>query len=227
MQDCMNRQILETLSNVTTAFFPLSLRFCAIVVLLCSVMSAGAAAADSPKQALLAQDAAARSGNVDADLEFYQTKGEKQEKLAHVIAEGDVALAKLQDAVAKRFGAELATAVIHAAGTEDARDIEAAEEKIESDQATIEFNDHSTPLRMVKVDGKWKISLSDMVGEATDLQLDQLTKNIAEFTSELGRLTSLVENQKFRSGEGVRDRVAALHERLFKTEAPPVNGHGI
>jgi len=205
----------------------MKMRIVSTFMSLCLVTAAGTSRADSPRQALLAQDAAARSGNVDADLEFYQAKGDKQEKLAQAIARGDVALAKLQDAVAKRFGPELATAVIHAAGTEDAHDIEAAEEKIESDQATVEFKDHSTPVHMVRVDGKWKVSLSDMLGEATDLQVDQLTKNITDFTIEVGRLTSLVDNQKFRSGEGVRDRVAELHDRLFKTDAPPAGGQGV
>ena len=202
-----------------------------ILAALCSIwlMSAprAALAEDSPKQALLAQDSAARLGNVDADLEFYQVKGEKQQNLAHAIAQGDVALAKLQAAVTKQFGAELGRAVVHAAGVEDAKDIEAATEKVDADQATIEFKDHSTPVRMVKVDGKWKISLTDMLGEATDLQVDQLAKNISEFSAEADRLTGLVENQKFRSGEGVRDRILELHERLFKTDAPQPAGQGV
>jgi hypothetical protein len=184
------------------------------------VFSIGAGAEDSPKHALLAQDAAARAGDVQADRQFYEAKGERQQKLAEEIAKGDVALAKLQEAVAKQFGSELGTAVVHAAGTEDAKDIEAAAEKIESEQATIEFKDHSTPLHMVKVEGNWKISLTDMLGEATGPEIDQLTKNIAEFTGGIGRLTGLVEHQRFRSGEGVRDRVSELHDRLFKTEAP-------
>jgi hypothetical protein len=184
------------------------------------VFAVGAAAEDSPKQALLAQDAAARVGDVQADLQFYEAKGDKQQKLAEQVAKGDVALAKLQAAVAKQFGEELGNAVLHAAGTEDAKQIEAASEKIEAEQATVEFQDHSTPLRMVKVEGRWKISLTDMLGEATGPEIDQLTKNISEFTSEIGRLTDLVAKQKFRSGEGVRDRVAELHDRLFKTEAP-------
>jgi hypothetical protein len=197
---------------------------------LCSIsllMVQGTALADSPKEALLGQDAAARAGNVDADLEFYQAKGEKQQNLAHAIAQGDVALAKLQATVSKQFGADLGRAVIHAAGTEDATDIEGASEKIDGEQAKVEFKDQSTPVRMAKSDGKWKISLTDMLGEATDLQIDQLTKNIAAFTTEVNRLTSLVEHQKFRSGEGVRDRVLELHDRLFRTDAPPAAGQGV
>src|SRR5215472_17008976 len=107
-----------------------------ILTALCTIsllMVRGTALADSPKEALLGQDAAARAGNVDSDLGFYQAKGEKQRNLAHAIAQGDVALAKLQAAVSKQFGAELSRAVIHAAGTEDARDIEAANEKIDGE----------------------------------------------------------------------------------------------
>src|SRR5258708_2556278 len=130
-----------------------------LLQLLAMLLAIGAAPDDasSPKQALLAQDAAAQAGNIDADLEFYVAKGEPQQKLARVIAEGDVALAKLQAAVARQFGADLATAVVHAAGIEDARDVQAATEKIDADHATIEFKDGSNPMRMIRADGKWKI----------------------------------------------------------------------
>src|SRR6266404_337022 len=131
-----------------------------LLLSLAMLLAIGAAPDDSnsPKQPLLAQDAAAQAGNVEADLGFYVAKGDPQQKLARAIAEGDVALAMLQSAVARQFGADLATAVVHAAGVEDARDIQAATEKIDADHATIEFKDGSNPLRMICADGKWKIS---------------------------------------------------------------------
>jgi hypothetical protein len=187
-------------------------------VVLISLFSLASAADDSPKGALLAQDAAAQAGDVQADLGCYEAKGEGQQKLAQAIAQGDIALAKLQAAVTKQFGRELGTAVIHAAGTEDAKDIDGAKQKVEGDQATVTFKDNSPPLHMVKVDGKWKISVADMIGEATDQQIEKLDRAIAEFTAEVKRITDLVEKQKFRSGEGVRDRVQDLHDRLFKPD---------
>lgn len=187
-------------------------------LILLSVLSLATAAEDSPKAALLAQDTAAQAGDVQADLGYYEAKGEGQQKLAKAIAQGDVALAKLQSAVSKQFGGALGTAVIHAAGTEDAKAIEAATEKLEGDQATVTFKDNSPPLHMAKVEGKWKISLADMIGEATDLQIEKLNKSIVEFTTEIRHLTDLVDKQKFRSGEGVRDRVQELHDRLFKSD---------
>jgi len=171
--------------------------------------------ADSPKAALSAQDAAARAGKVDDDRGFYQADSEQQKKLAEVIAHGDIALARLQIAVARQFGKELAAAVAHAAGTEDIDDIQSATEKVDGDHATIEFKDHSTPLRMVKTDGSWKISLSDMLKDSDSDAVEQLARTIEKLTVQLNQIAGLVEHQKFRSGEGVRDRVQEVHDRLF------------
>ena len=170
---------------------------------------------DSPKQALVAQDAAARAGNVDEDMSFYLTDGEEQKKLAHTIAEGDVALSKLRDAVENKFGKDLATAVVHSAGTEDIADINSAIEKVEGDNATLEWKNHADPLHMTKVDGKWKISLPAMLKGADSAALQRLDASIREMTGELLKIAALVSHNKFRSGEGVRDRVQDLHDRLF------------
>lgn len=201
-----------------------------VVAILLGALAASGAWADegtSPKDALLAQDAAARAGDVAADLAFYQAGGERQAQLARAIAEGDVALAALQAAVGRRFGREMAAAVGHAAGSQDADDIKNAAEKVADARATVEFKGDAPPLRLVRVEGKWKISLPDMLGEATLPQIEKLTRAVREFTAEVGRLKGLVEGDKFRSGEGVRDRVAALHDRLFKPAPPDGGGRGV
>jgi hypothetical protein len=172
-------------------------------------------AADSPRAALMAQDAAAKSGNVEADLEFYQAGQEQEKKLARAIAQGDVAVAKLQKAVADRFGKSLAAAAVRAAGTEDAEAIESATESVDGDHATIHFADSPTPVPMIRNDGKWKVSLPEWTRGASPGDLDQLTSRLSELADHINHITELVSQDKFRSGEGVRDRVQELHDRLF------------
>ena len=172
-------------------------------------------AADSPKAALKAQDAAARSGDIDADIQFYQAEGEQQKKLVQVIAAGDVAVSKLEKAVAERFGKDLATATVRAAGTVDAQAIDAATENVDGDHATVRFADQSTPVPMVRSDGKWKVSISEWTKGASSHDLDVLTSKLDELATQINQVTDLVSHDKFRSGEGVRDRIQELHDRLF------------
>jgi hypothetical protein len=206
------------------------MRYFLIIVALFVRVSTAIAQSDqapSPRQALLAQDAAAHSGNLESDASFYYAADDHQRKMIKAIAEGDVALAKLENAVAKKFGPHLATALVHAAGTVVADDVKSASEKIEGDKATVQFKNNSLPLHLVKIDGAWKVSLPDMLGEATLPQVEQLTAKFSQFTAEINNLTELVTQNKFRSGEGVRDRVTALHDRLFKPASDEAEAKGV
>ena len=173
------------------------------------------ALADSPKAALKAQDSAAQSGDVDADMAFYQADGDQQKKLAHVIAGGDVAVAKLQKAVSDRFGKELAAAAVRAAGTEDADAIDAATEHVDGDRATVQFQHQQSAVPMIRQDGKWKVSLGEWTKGASSQDVDQLIAKLDQLTQEITRITDLVTHDKFRSGEGIRDRVQELHDQIF------------
>jgi hypothetical protein len=182
---------------------------------LCAESQTKPTAADSPKGALRAQDSAAKSGDVDADMAFYQAEGEQQKKLAHAIADGDVTVAKLQKAVGERFGKDLAAAAVRAAGTEDAQAIEAATEHVDGDHATVQFQHQASAVPMVRQDGKWKVSLGEWTKGASSQDVDQLITKLDELAEEINRITDLVAQDKFRSGEGVRDRVQELHDRIF------------
>jgi hypothetical protein len=199
-------------------------RLFAIVLLLCCVAVARAEAQtepakDSPKETLLAQDAAARAGNVDADLAVYQADDDQQKKLAHAIAQGDVAIAKLETAVEKKFGKELAAQVVRAAGSEAVAAVKNSSEEVNGDHATVKFLDSGSSVPMVRADGKWKISLSDWVRDAKPARVDQLITAVGKLATGIDQITQLVEQDKFRSGEGVRDRVQRLHDQTFSDQS--------
>jgi hypothetical protein len=200
-----------------------TLLFIAFLLIPTTTLLAQSEKTQSPKDTLLAQDAAAQSGDLDADARFYHAADDHQRDLLKLIAKGDVALAKLQSAVAGQFGKDLALEVVHAAGTVVTDDVKGATEKIDGDKATITFKNDATPLHMLKIDGVWKVSLPDMLGEATGPQLEKLGQKFSEFTAEITKLTDLVSQNKFRSGQGVRDRVQSLHDRLFKPQQDESN----
>lgn len=174
-------------------------------------------ASDSPKAALKAQDAAARTGDIEADLQFYQADGDQQKKLARAIAAGDVAVGRLEKAVANRFGKALAAAAVRAAGTEDAQAIDGAAENVDGDRATIRFANQPVPVPMIRADGRWKVSIAQWTKGASSHDLESLTSKLDELASQINQVTDLVSHDKFRSGEGVRDRIEELHDRLFGT----------
>lgn len=198
-------------------------RFCLLIAIVFTAVSRAradaqskpSAGADSPKAALRSQDAAAKSGNVEADMAFYQAENDQQKKLARTLAEGDVAVARLEKAVAMRFGKDLAAAAVRAAGTEDVAAVDAAGEKVDGDHATIQFHDQQSAVPMVRADGKWKISLAEWTQGASAGQVDHLIDSLAKLTAGVNQIADLVEHDKFRSGEGARDRVQELHDSLF------------
>ena len=184
-------------------------------------------APNTPKETLKAQDAAAKAGKIDDDLSVYKADDDAQKKLAKALARGDVALAKLQKAVDEKFGKDLSLQVAHAADAEDLVDIEAATEKVDGETATIEWKDGNTPpLQMVKDNGKWKVSLADMLQGLAPADVQKLTKSFEQMTTEMDHIRELVEKGKFRSGEGIRDRIKEIHDQLFNDDQDK-EGHGV
>jgi hypothetical protein len=194
-----------------------TLRWCVVVSLFFgAVAKADDAKSQSPKDALRHQDAAAKEGNREQDLLLYQATNDKEKKLADAIADGDVALARLEKAVTDKFGKEAAANVVHAASSMNLEDIDKAKEKIDGDKATIEWTGKKAPsLHLVKVDGQWKIPMSEIVGSLDDKESEELAKKFKEVAEQLTQTADTVEKDKYRSGEGVRDKVQELHDQFF------------
>ena len=194
-----------------------TLRWCvAFTLFFGAAATADDAKSQSPKDALRHQDAAAKEGNREQDLLLYQATNDKEKKLADAIVDGDVALARLEKAVTAKFGKEAAANVVHAASSMNLEDIEKANEKIDGDKATIEWAAKKAPsLHLVKVDGQWRIPMSEIVGSLDDKEADELAKKFKEVAEQLTQTADTVEKDKYRSGEGVRDKVQELHDQFF------------
>ena len=191
-----------------------------IFVLLLTVgfLRADEAKSTSPKDALRQQDAAAKDGKREQDLQLYQASNDREKKFADAIADGDLALAKLEKAVSDKFGKELATKVVHAAGSMNVEDIDAAKEKVDGDSATIEWTTIKAPaIHLVKTEGQWKIPVSELLGKADEQHVDELVKKFKDLAEQLNDIAERVEKDKYRSGEGVRDKVQEVHDQYFPT----------
>lgn len=177
------------------------------------------AKAASPKDALRHQDAAAKEGNREHDLLLYHATNDKEKKVADAIVDGDLALARLEKAVSDKFGKDAAANVVHAASSMNLDDIEKATEKVDGDKAIIEWAGKKAPaIHLVKVDGQWKIPMSEVVGSEDDRTADELAKKFHDIAEQLTQTADAVEKDKYRSGEGVRDKVQDLHDQFFGSD---------
>ena len=103
------------------------------------------------------------AGGMKAALTAYHATNERERKLAKSLARADVAAAKLQELTHQKFGQKASDDVVHAMRLPTDTDLADATEKIEGDRATIEWADGRDSLLMVKVNGKWEISVADLL----------------------------------------------------------------
>jgi hypothetical protein len=136
----------------------------------------------TPKGALKYFDRVSAEPNLDRAGTFYYAKTADEKKIAKSFAEVDYALAKLKKLAAARWDSKAADAMAHALRDVTVQDIDAANEKIDGDKATITGPGFDTPLPMVKVDGKWKISIADAMkqSQATVSQIEEACTALVE-----------------------------------------------
>ena len=126
----------------------------------------------TPKQALKYFDRVGADPHVDRANLFYHAKSDDEKKVAKAFAAIDLEMARLRKAATARFDSAAGDAMVHALRDVTAEDIDNAVEKISGDKAIVSGKRFSEPLPMVRVNGNWKISLSDVLanaGSADDL----------------------------------------------------------
>jgi hypothetical protein len=150
-----------------------------IVFLACLPFAALAVAADqspttrpapfdpsTPRGALKACDQSLPAGGLAAARQLYYWTDRKHRPAVDAMAKSDLAAARLGKLVREKFGAQAAEDALHAMRQFTAADIDAATETIDGDKASVAWPDDREPLEMVKIDGKWKVSVAAMLADA-------------------------------------------------------------
>jgi hypothetical protein len=132
------------------------------------------------------------AGGMKAALAAYHTSEEKQRGLAKSLARADLGASKLEKLTREKFGTKAADDIVHAMRLPTDTDLANATEKVDGDKATIDFPDGRDSLTMVKVNGKWKISVADLL-DAGEKEED-FTKTNNELTEAIDEVTKKLES---------------------------------
>jgi hypothetical protein len=168
----------------------------------------------TPKKALKSFDAIGVDPHVDRASLFYAAESEDEKKVAKALASVDLALAKLRKTVTNRWDRDAGDRMVHALRDVTADDIDAASETIEGDTATISGKGFGQPLRMVKVNSTWKVSIADMA-DAPE-KVDRVSEMCEELVDAIDRTEDEIAANKYAN--------PSLLERAVKRRVKQVLG---
>jgi hypothetical protein len=168
----------------------------------------------TPKGALRAYDAALPAGGLKAAEAAYHCEGDSQRRAAHAMAEVDLATSELQEKVKEKFGPAAVEVILHAARNTSLKDLQEAAEKINGNHATVSWKNNRPPVPMVKVNGKWQVSVSDVLADfGKDADVDAFLQTCGEIATQLRRTTA-----EFDAGDypNVTLLERAIQQRFFR-----------
>ena len=193
----------------------------AAVVVMCGVTWAAEPDASTPQGAQKAARQASEKGDSAALRKLLHATNPTEEKLADAIAENSVAGASAYKAAVARFGEaetrKTLEGVVPMQPT-DAED-EKTKWKIEGDKATIVPTDKNKPaasVALIKVDGAWKMGMSEIVGGRPAEEIDPmvtLLKKQADLMKEAARETG---DGKYASASDLRLAVLDKTQKMTR-----------
>lgn len=121
------------------------------------------APAEEPIDGLASYNRAMATGDERTMLARQHADTPAQQRLARVAARSDAMVAKLVSAVVARFGADAGPAVARAIGDVRVEDIR--QTRVEGERAELLGEDGQRLVALVRVEGKWKIDLTELAGD--------------------------------------------------------------
>jgi hypothetical protein len=175
--------------------------------------------ASTPTGMLHTADALAGAGP-EAYLRFYQANNADQQRMAQNETRVDAQFGMMQLLVQKKWGASAADDITHALGGYTTADEDAADLKIDGDHATVAWKDNSAPLKLVRINGQWKIDLGatlQLVNESPD----EYVENFRRMSGLLADFADAIDSNKFKTAaqatDAAKQRVAAMWESTDAT----------
>ena len=157
----------------------------------------------TPKGALKLLAAALRDGDADRIRQVLYAANPSEVKMVTAMADMAKAMAALQRSAVKAFGKDGAKEVVgdtDATDTESKARIDSAEVKIQGDSATITLEDsEEAPVVLKRVDGRWRLPMSEMSKGADPAALDERLAGLAEQAKLVRDLAQEVAAGKYNS----------------------------
>ena len=114
----------------------------------------------------------------------------------------------------EKFGPAAVDVFLRAARNATAKDLESADAKVDGDHAVIHWKDKRPSVPMVKVDGKWQVSVAGVLEDlGKDADVDDLQKTCEEVVRELHRT-----GEELAAGDypNVNLLERAVQQRMFR-----------
>lgn len=171
----------------------------------------GAADASTPKAAAKSLRAALTIGDADAIRQLLHVENDPDGKLVDAYAKLVLAGKQLADAAKQKFPGASDPFTQGAIAPEDAALIDAATESIEGDRATLTITARTQPMQLRRIDGAWKVLVSEEPSGATE---KHRAEQMALITALAGAMTRVAEEIAADRYDDAAAAEAALKEQL-------------
>jgi hypothetical protein len=182
----------------------------ALIALLSFPLLARAAAEpdlSTPKGTMKAFYEAMESGDATAVRGFFHAATDAEKALADAYAAQLTAAKALGDAAKAKFGAAGDALSKGLPLRDEIAKLDAAEVSVNGDRATINIAGQPNPLRLIKVEGRWRLALADFAGE----NLPGQTAALKDMAAALQTIATDIQADKFPAPA---DAQRALQQKL-------------
>jgi hypothetical protein len=168
-----------------------------------STSAAVAPSTATPKGALKLLAAALRDGDADRIKQVMYASNSSESRMVAAMADMAKAMAALQRSAVNAFGREGAKEVVgdtDATDTESKARIDSADVKVQGDTATVTMEDgEEAPVVLKRVDGKWRLPMSELSRNADLTALEERLAGLAEQSKLVRELAEEVGAGKYAS----------------------------
>jgi hypothetical protein len=164
----------------------------------------------SPKGAMKSFYEAMEAGDAGAVRALFYTASDTEKALADAYAAQLTAAKMLGDAAKNKYGATGDALSKGMPVRDEIAKLDAAEVTIDGDNATLKLPGQPRPLRLVKFDGRWRLSIADFAG-ATPENIAGQTAVIKEMAGVFTTVAADITADKFA---GAPDAQRALQQKL-------------
>jgi hypothetical protein len=167
----------------------------------------------TPKGTLTLFNRATQSGDPSSVKDLFNATTPQEKKLAEMLIERASVFAKFRQAAVKAFGEDAATQLTgtsEADATESEQRISQADVKIDKDNATVLMKTppgepQPEPVKLVRVDGQWKLSISNLVEGMQPAEVEEHLQEMKLLSGVVTETTDEVGQGRYKSANEVND----------------------
>lgn len=154
------------------------------------------------------------------ELFRYDEKDPKERELTASLCEYAVAATRVEQAVRRKLGDEAAVEVVHSIGESTEKDLAEADVKVEGDTATVKLPNAAEAVKMVRVEGVWKVSMKDLAAGMKDADVKETVEKYRRSAAGFERVAGKVEAGKLKSAREVSEAM----DRVLNPPPPQPGG---